>query len=110
MNTHAVVCNEVEGTPSVKPGALCFVRQYSTATGNILVDVMNNEGRWITLWRPFSALTNFRTKFLPSSHPKIIWARPNSNSKAKLAAMLNALSTTVPDPAAANPEIENEPS
>jgi hypothetical protein len=93
MNTHAVVCNEIEGTPSVAPGALGFVRQYSSATQSVLIDVMNREGRWITLWRPFGELTNFRTKFLPPKHPKIIWARPETASRAKVTALLAALSS-----------------
>ncbi|WP_144241200.1 hypothetical protein [Fimbriimonas ginsengisoli] len=108
MNTHAVVCNEVDGTPSVTPGALCFVRQYSTATGSVLVDVMNREGRWITLWRPYSSLKNFRTKFITPNHVKAIWARPDSASRAKVAALIQAFTKPAAESeeAAAEPDVE----
>ena len=98
MNTHAVVCNDVEGTATVAPGALCFVRQYTSDKGEVLVDVINQDGIWISLWRPFTGLTNFRTKFLPPKHPKIVWAQTNSGAKAKLAALLAAFPTSVNEP------------
>ncbi len=95
MNTHAVVCNETEGSKSVAPGALCFVRQYSSETVGVLVDVVNRDGLWISLWRPYTSLTNFRTKFIPTSHPKHLWARPLAASKAKIEAMKTALDNAV---------------
>jgi len=55
--------------------------------------VLNRQGYWISLWRPFADLTNFRTKFTPQNHPKYIWARPATASKAKVAALLQALGT-----------------
>jgi len=96
MNTHAVVCNEVEGTETVAPGALFFVRQYSSAEGTVLVDAINRSGVWISLWRPFASLTNFRTKFLAAKHPKIIWAQPRTAANAKLTALLNAFESPSP--------------
>lgn len=96
MNTHALVCNEVDGTPTVRPGALCYVRQYSTETVSVLVDVMNQDGVWVSLWRPFASLTNFRTKFLPAKHPKIIWAQPKVAANAKLSALVGAFAVKEP--------------
>ncbi len=91
MNTHAVVCNEVEGTETVAPGSLCYVHHYSSETASVLLDVINNQGIWITLWRPYASLTNFRAKFTPEKHPKHIWARPATATKAKIAALHQAL-------------------
>jgi len=96
MNTHAVVCNDVEGTSTVAPGALCFVRQYSTETASVLVDVINRDGIWISLWRPFAELTNFRTKYITAKHPKAIWAQPNTAARAKLTALLQAFPASAP--------------
>ena len=91
MNTHAVVCNEVEGTETIAPGALCYVRQYSSETMGVLVDVISRQGQWVSLWRPYTSLTKFRTKFTPTTHAKHLWARPESASKAKIAALIAAL-------------------
>jgi len=95
MNTHAVVCNDIEGTETIAAGALCYVRQYSSEEANVLVDVINRHGMWISLWRPYSSLTNFRTKFTPTTHAKHIWARPESASRAKVAALKAAMAPTV---------------
>lgn len=96
-NTHAVVCNEAEGTPLVEAGSLCFVRQYSTAERTVLVDVLNRKGEWISAWRPFDSLTNFRTRFLPPNHVKIIFARPASASRTKVAALIAAFAAPAPE-------------
>jgi hypothetical protein len=93
MNTHAVVCNDVDGTDLIGAGALCYVRQYSSENANVLVDVMNREGMWISLWRPYAALTNFRAKFIPKTHAKYIWAVPKSAAQAKVSALVGALSS-----------------
>lgn len=90
MNTHAVVCNEVPGTDEIAPGALCFVRTFSTGSRSVQVDAIGRDGQWLTAWRPLGALTNFRTKFIPQQHARFNLAKGKGTAKVQAETLAKA--------------------
>jgi len=85
MNTHAVVGNTIDDREDVKIGALCYITNFSLATGSVEVMVVNREGEWISQWREGNSLTNFRAKMVPKNHPasKTTIAPPAARGRAQ---------------------------
>lgn len=104
MNTHAVVGNTIDDREDVKVGALCYITNFSLATGSVEVMVVNREGEWISQWREGNSLTNFRAKMVPPNHPasKTTIAPPAARGRAQ------TLIKAFPGASAATPEMETE--
>jgi hypothetical protein len=104
MNTHAAVGNALDDTPEVKAGALCYVMNFSLATGSVEVGVVNRQGQWIIQWRPGSTMTNFRAKVVHKGHPGYSAALSPAAARGRAATLAKAFA---PAPEA-EPEAEPE--
>jgi hypothetical protein len=90
MNTHAVVGNATDDTAEVKAGALCFVSNFSIASGSVEVYVIDRDGDWVTQWRPGETLTNFRAKMVRKEHPMFKFALGSAAARGRAATLANA--------------------
>lgn len=90
MNTHAVVANALDDTPEVKPGALCYVTNFSIATGSVEVFVVTKQETWISQWRPGNTLTNFRAKVVRKGHPAFSSALGSAAARGRAATLTKA--------------------
>ena len=90
MNTHAVVGNVQEEGMNVKAGALCYVTNFSLATGSVEVSVIDADGNWISQWRPGTTMTNFRAKVVHKGHPAFSSALNVRAAKGRAATLASA--------------------
>jgi len=97
VNTHAVVGNAVDDTLEVKAGALCYVLNFSLATGSVEVCVVDREGAWVSQWRPGETMTNFRAKFVPKGHPAFPSALSSAAARGRAATLAKAFAAKEPE-------------
>jgi hypothetical protein len=90
MNTHIAVGNALHDTDGVKAGALCYVVNYSIATGSVEVYVVNRQGDWICEWRPGATVANFRAKMVPKGHPAFGHALSSAAARGRATTLAKA--------------------
>jgi len=90
MNTHAVVANTLDDTLEVKLGALCYILNFSLATGSVEVSVVARDGTWVTQWRPGTTLTNFRARVVHKGHPAFPSALASGAARGRAATLAKA--------------------
>ncbi|MGV3618136.1 MAG: hypothetical protein ACO1SV_22650 [Fimbriimonas sp.] len=90
MNTHAAVANAVDDTPDVKAGTLCYISNFSIATGSVEVTLINRDGEWISQWRPGQTLTNFRARVVHKNHPAFSTALSAAAARGRAATLAKA--------------------
>jgi hypothetical protein len=105
MNTHAVVGNAVDDTAEVKAGALCYITNFSIATGSVEVLVVTKQETWVSQWRPGNTLTNFRAKVVRKGHPAFDSALSSAAARGRAATLAKAFPATQ----AGEAEPESEP-
>lgn len=90
MNTHAVVGNALDDTAEVRPGALCYITNFSLATGSVEVLVVTKQETWVSQWRPGNTLTNFRAKVVRRGHPAFAAALSSAAARGRAATLAKA--------------------
>lgn len=93
MKTHRAVGNARFDTEDVKAGALCYIENFSLATGGVEVYVINRDGEWISQWRAGDTLTNYRAKMVPAKHPMAAGALNAAAARARAATLAKAFSS-----------------